>query len=81
MGFFHAQTRERARVKKIKALQLDEGRAIMAQLELEAAANVFHQSLFTSQLDIHSEDITVFVEPKVNEVMNEKLCAPITYRS
>lgn len=45
------QTRERARVNKIKSLQLDNGTTITVQGELEEAAKNFDQSLFTAQDD------------------------------
>ena len=45
---------------------------------LEKAANEFYNRLFLAQDDTSPDVITVLVHRKVDDTMNERLCAPIT---
>jgi hypothetical protein len=77
-SFFHARARERARSNKITSLKNDDGNFVSSQSELESLASNFYSSLFTAQEQTTPEVITQFIQPKVSEVMNERLCAPVT---
>jgi hypothetical protein len=77
-AFFHAKTRERARTNKIVSLKNEVGAYVTSQDELETLAINFYTGLFTAQDQTNPELITRFIQPRVTQDMNEKLCSPVT---
>jgi hypothetical protein len=77
-SFFHARACERARTNKIVTLKKPEGTYISSQSELESLATEFYTNLFMAQDHTSPEIITQFIQPKVSDIMNEHLCAPVT---
>ena len=77
-SFFQAEAKENARTNKIKSFKLSDGTTVTDQEGLEKSANEFYNRLFLAQDDTSPEVITVLVDRKVDDTMNERLCAPIT---
>ena len=77
-SFFHAKAKERARINKIKYLKRADGSVVTSQGGLETEAKSFYQALFTAHDVTDPELINQWVAPKVDDFMNERLCAPIT---
>ena len=71
IGCFHAQTKERARVNKIKVLTLDDGSTVTLQPELEVAAINFYKALFTAQEETFLEEIIAHGYTKVSDEIKE----------
>ena len=78
-NFFQAEAKENARTNKIKSFKLSDGTTVTDQEGLEKSANEFYNRLFLAQDDTSPEVITVLVDRKVDDTMNERLCAPITF--
>jgi hypothetical protein len=74
-SFFHARTKERARRNKIKSLRREDGSVVTSQEGLENEAIGFYKNLFTAQADTNPGLVTDWVERKVDDVMNDQLCA------
>jgi hypothetical protein len=77
-SFFHAKAKERARRNKIKSLKRLDGSVVTSQEGLEVEAIGFYQNLFTAQEDTDSRLVTEWVPQKVDDMMNNLLCAAIT---
>jgi hypothetical protein len=75
--FFHARAKERAKTNKIVSLKKNDGSFAVSQEEVESMSRFF-TNLFTAQEHTTPDIVTQFVQPKVNEVMNEKLDAPFS---
>ena len=76
--FFHAKAKERARTNKIKSLNRADGSVVSEQTAFEAEAIGFYQNLFTAQDGTEPGLVTDWVTCKVDDTINNHLCAPIT---
>ncbi|KAK1684139.1 hypothetical protein QYE76_044987 [Lolium multiflorum] len=77
-SFFHAKTKERSRKNKIKSLKRADGSVVSSLEDMEAESISFYQNLFTAQEDTNAALVTDWVDMKVDDSMNDHLCAAIT---
>ncbi|KAK1686573.1 hypothetical protein QYE76_047421 [Lolium multiflorum] len=63
---------------KIKSLKKGDGTVVTSQGELESEANGFFQNLFMAQDGTTTGLVIEWVESKVDDAMNARLCAPIS---
>jgi hypothetical protein len=77
-SFFHAKTKERSRKNKIKSLKRADGSVVSSLECMEAESISFYQNLFTAQEDTNAALVTDWVDMKVDDSMNDHLCAAIT---